>query len=152
MTAALPKDARTIAQDLSEYYRKEAHNAKLCNDISAILLLLVTAATTLVAAFKVISWVTAVLAAISFFLVGLRSQFNFKETWVRSGIASVRVLNLLDSYDVLPQEGKDQEAKDSLIAECNAIREQTIKGWEAYERRPAASMDLNQRPVHPEAN
>ena len=131
MATVPPKDARTIAQDQFDYYYNQAHNAKLCNDITEILLLVATASTTLAAALKAIPVVTALLAAFSFILVGLRARFNFKETWVRSGAASVQVLNAMDSYDTLPQEGKDQAAKNGLVAKVNMIRERETQSWAA---------------------
>lgn len=131
MASGPPEDARTIAKNQTEYYRKQAHNAKLCNDITGIFLLVTTAATTLAAAFKAESWITAVLAAISFILVGLRANFNFQETWIRSGAASVEVLNTMESYDALPEELKNQEAKDKLLAQVHAIRNDEIHNWVA---------------------
>ncbi len=122
-------DARAMAQRQFDYYKTQARRAKISNDTVRALLLVVTASITLSAALELWSWVTAVLGAFSFLLAGLQDHFNFQETWVRSGEASVKVLEAMEDYDILPEDRKDQAAKELLLARVQRIREAEARDW-----------------------
>ena len=132
-----PEDkALETARKRFQYYHNRQNRAQLRSQALDILLLLVTAATTLAAAVQVNRWVTASLAAGSVVVAGLRKIFNWDDTFVRSAVAASEVQAAIDDYELLPQENRTLAAQKTLLDKIHAIiRGETGAFAETYQRR-----------------
>jgi hypothetical protein len=124
-----------------DFYDKGANRAHLGSQVLDILLLLVTAATTLAAAVQINAatvqanrWVTASLAASSVVVSGLRKIFNWNDTFVRFSVAASEVRAAIDDYELIPQADRNFEARKTLFDRLHAITQGETSAFAATYR------------------
>jgi hypothetical protein len=126
--------ALALALEELQWYRRAAGRARTANRVSEVVLLLVTAATTVAAALAVTAWVTAVLAAGSLVLTGLRKTFDWHENWVSFTTRWSELRSVVHQYRLLPDERRDEEARQHLVSSVDVIVSTETGGWASRRR------------------
>lgn len=127
--------ALAMALEELQWYGRAAGRARAANRASEVLLLLMTAATTVAAALAVTAWVTAVLAAGSLILTGLRKSFDWHETWVSFAAAWSELRSVVNQYRLLPDERRDEEARRRLVSSVDEIVSSETERWASRRRK-----------------
>jgi hypothetical protein len=126
--------ALALALEELQWYRRAAARARTANQVTEVLLLLMTAATTVAAALAVTAWVTAVLAAGSLILTGLRKSFDWHENWVSFTTRWSELRSMVHQYRLLPDERRDEEARQHLVSGVDEIVRTETGGWASRRR------------------
>jgi hypothetical protein len=124
-----------LALEELRWYRRAAGRARIANQVSEVLLLLLTAATTVAAALAVTAWVTAVLAAGSLILTGLRRTFDWHEKWVSFMTRWSELRSVVHQYRLLPDDRRDEETRRRLVSSVDDIVSAETEGWASRRRR-----------------
>ncbi len=127
--------ALALALEELRWYRRAAGRARIANQVSEVLLLLMTAATTVAAALAVTAWVTAVLAAGSLILTGLRRSFDWHEKWVSFMTRWSELRSVVNQYRLLPDERRDEETRRRLVSSVDEIVSTETQGWASRRRK-----------------
>jgi hypothetical protein len=127
--------ALALALEELHWYRRAGRRARVANRASEVLLLLTTAATTVAAALAVTAWVTAVLAAGSLILTGLRKSFDWHENWVSFTTRWSELRSVVHQYRLLPEERRDEEARRRLVSSVDEVVSAETGGWASRRRK-----------------
>lgn len=127
--------ALAIALHELRWFRRSGARARILNRTSEVLLLMTTAATTVAAALSAIAWVTAVLAATSLILSGLRRSFDWHENWVSFTARWSTLRTIVHQYQLLPEERRDEAARSNLLAAVDDIVSTETESWAVRRRR-----------------
>ena len=130
-----PDPALAVALDELRWYRRNANLARQANRLTEVLLLLASAATTVVAALGVTAWVTALLAATALVLTGLRRSFDWHENWVAYISRWSELRSVVHQYQLLPEERRDEEARRELVSSVDDIVSTETERWASRRRR-----------------
>lgn len=126
--------ALAVALQQLQWYRRAADRARFGNQLSDVLLLVTSAATTVSAALSAAAWITALLAAGTLVLTGLRKSFDWHANWV-SYIATWSALRTeIHQYRLLPEAQRDEKAQRSLLAKVDEIGSAEMNSWSARRR------------------
>ncbi|HEX4723727.1 MAG TPA: DUF4231 domain-containing protein [Pseudonocardiaceae bacterium] len=126
--------ALALALEELRWYRRAAARARITNQVTEVLLLLTAAATTVAAALAVTAWVTAVLAAGSLVLTGLRKSFDWHEKWVSFMTRWSELRSVVHQYRLLPDERRDEETRRRLLSSVDDIVSSETAGWASRRR------------------
>lgn len=126
--------ALALALEELQWYRRAGRRARVANQATEVLLLLMTAATTVAAALAVTAWVTAVLAAGSLILTGLRKSFDWHEKWVSFTTRWSELRSVVHQYRLLPDERRDEETRRRLLSNVDEIVSSETEGWASRRR------------------
>jgi hypothetical protein len=132
---AAPDPALAVALDELRWYRRNANRARLANRVTEVLLLLASAATTVVAALGVTPWVTALLAATALVLTGLRRSFDWHENWVSYISRWSELRSVVHQYQLLPEDRRDEQARRQLVSSVDDIVSTETEQWASRRRR-----------------
>jgi hypothetical protein len=127
--------ALALALEELQWYRRAAGRARTANRVSEVLLLVLTAATTVAAALGVTAWVTAVLAAGSLVLTGLRKSFDWHDRWVSFTTRWSELRSVVHQYRLLPDDGRDDETRRRFMSSVDDIVSSETEGWASRRRR-----------------
>jgi hypothetical protein len=127
--------ALAVAIDQMRWYHRHAGRARIANQATEVLLIIVAAATTVAAALAVTAWVTAVLAAGSLVLTGLRKSFDWHEAWLRYSAARAALRPLVNQYRLLPAERRDEDARRLLMSQIDDIVDSETESWASRRRK-----------------
>jgi hypothetical protein len=130
-----PDPALAVALDELRWYRRNANLARQANRLTEVLLLLASAATTVVAALGVTAWVTALLAATALVLTGLRRSFDWHENWVAYISRWSELRSVVHQYQLLPEDRRDEEARRQLVSNVDDIVSTETERWASRRRR-----------------
>jgi hypothetical protein len=130
-----PDPALAVALDELRWYRRNANLSRQANRVTDVLLLLASAATTVVAALGVTAWVTALLAATALVLTGLRRSFDWHENWVAYISKWSELRTVVHQYQLLPEERRDDEARRELVSNVDDIVSTETERWASRRRR-----------------
>ena len=130
-----PDPALAIAIEELRWYRRSARRARLANRATEVLLLLASAATTVVAALAVTPWVTALLAAATLILTGLRRSFDWHENWVTFIGRCSELRSVVHQYRLLPDDRRDEEARRRLVSTVDEIVSTETEQWASRRRK-----------------
>lgn len=134
-----PDPALTIALKQLGWYAKNRDQNRNRHEISEVLLLLVTAATTVAAALGAVRWVTASLAASAIVLTGLRKIFDWHHNWIAFAIAWADVGTAVNDYRLLPVDQRDHVTQRRLLHRIDEIVAAETASWAS--RRREATQD-----------
>lgn len=137
-----PDPALALALAELRSYRRRMARARIANQISEVLVLLALAATTVAAALAAAPWLTALLAAVSLVLAGLRKSFDWRGNWVSSAAQWSRLRSAVHQYRLLPEERRDGEAARALVATVDEISGMETEDWTSRRER-------TEEPGHP---
>jgi hypothetical protein len=126
--------ALAFALEASRGYSTQADIARYANQISEVLLLAVSAATTVAAALAVTAWVTAVLAVGTLIVTGLRKSFDWHEVWLSCSSTSSALQPVIHRYRLLPANERDHKARQDLMSEVDKILSSETKSWASRRR------------------
>jgi hypothetical protein len=127
--------ALAVALEELDWYRRAAGRARVANRTSEVLLLVTTAATTVTAALAATAWVTAVLAAGSLVLTGLRKSFDWHENWVSYTTRWSELRSVVNQYRLLPEERRDEATRRDLVSNVDQIVSAETGTWASRRRR-----------------
>jgi hypothetical protein len=121
--------ALRFALDQLAYYEGARDRARVLYRTVEVLLLVVTAATTLAAALRAQPALTAGLAAVAVVLTGTRRTFDWQYSWISYADAWTRVRVLVNEYSLLPEQ--DQAARAELMRRVDDVALTETSGWAA---------------------
>lgn len=127
--------ALAVALEELQWYRRAAARARVANRASEVLLLLMSAATTVAAALSAIAWVTAVLAAGSLILTGLRKSFDWHENWVSFTARWSELRSVVNQYRLLSEDRRDEGVRRRLMSRVDEVVSSETAGWASRRRR-----------------
>ena len=132
-----PDPALALALQQLSWYAGHRSRARLTYQAVEILLLLMTAVTTVAAALKASAWITAILAASTVVLAGLSKVLDSHDSWVAFGSAWADLQVAVNDYRLLPAAERDAEARRRLVDQVNAVIKADTGRW-ATRRRALA--------------
>jgi hypothetical protein len=126
--------ALALAVQQLKWYSRQCAISRSAYRAGEILLLLVTAATTLAAALKAHPWVTASLAASALVLTGVRKVFDWHEDWLAFTAAWMELRSAIYDYKLLPEAQRDEHARRKLVDKVNEVAASETSRWSARRR------------------
>jgi hypothetical protein len=120
-------DALAYAVDQLEWYSRSMKRARWAHRGTELLVLLAGAVTTLLAALAARPWLTAVVAATTLMLTGVRKAYQWQERWTSSSRAWVELRTLVESYQIEGTEIHGRQAE--LVERVNAILKSETSSW-----------------------
>jgi hypothetical protein len=127
--------ALAVALEQMRWYHRHAIRARAANQVNEALLLVVSAATTVAAALAVTAWITAVLAAGSLILTGLRRSFDWHEIWLSYSAGRSELRPVINQYRLLPDDRRDEEARRRLMSKVDEIINAETENWVSRRRK-----------------
>ncbi|GLY83077.1 DUF4231 domain-containing protein [Actinoallomurus iriomotensis] len=134
-----PDPSLALAMQQMHWYAKHRDRARVAHMTSEVLILVITAATTLAAALQASPWVTASLAAGSLVLTGLRKLFDWQDNWTAFADAWTQVRAAINDYRLIPEDRRDEEAKRRLVSQVDEIVGADTERWASRRRSLADS-------------
>jgi hypothetical protein len=134
---AAPDPALALALQQTRWYARHRDRARTVYQVSEILVLVVTALTTVAAALKASAWLTASLAASAVVLTGLHKVFDNHDRWIAFGSAWAELQVAVNDYRLVPEDQRDTEAQRRLLAKVNEVMTADTGGWAARRRSMA---------------
>src|SRR5512146_1538206 len=98
-----PDPALALALQQLRWYARHRNRARISYEIIEILLLVMTATTTVAAALKASAWITAVLAASTVVLAGLSKVLDSHDSWVGFGSAWAELQVAVNDYRLMTE-------------------------------------------------
>jgi len=127
--------ALAVALDEVRWYRRAAARARIANQVSEVLLLVLAASTTVAAALSAAAWLTATLAAASLILTGLRKSFDWHENWVSHTANWSELRSVVNQYRLLPDDRRDDHARRQLLTTVDEVVTSETGRWASRRRR-----------------
>lgn len=127
--------ALAVALHELEWYRRAAGRARTANRVSEVLLLVMSAATTVAAALAATAWLTATLAAGSLILTGLRKSFDWHDRWVSFTARWSELRPVIHQYRLRPDGRRDEETQRQLMAAVDDIVGTETEKWASRRRK-----------------
>ena len=118
-----------------QWYRGAAGRSRIANQVSEVLLLVMSAATTVAAALGAAAWLTATLAAGSLILTGLRKSFDWHENWVSRTGRWTELRSVINQYRLLPDSRRDEDTRRQLLTTVDDIVSSETDRWASRRRR-----------------
>jgi hypothetical protein len=132
-----PDPALALALQQLRWYARHRNRARITFETIEILLLVMTATTTVAAALGASAWITAVLAASTVVLAGLTKLLDSHDSWVAFGSAWAELQVAVNDYRLLPDAQRDAEARRRLVGQVNEVIKADTGRW-ATRRRSLA--------------
>lgn len=134
--AADPALALALAQ--VRWYARHRDRARTTYQVNEVLILLTTAATTVMAALKVNATATAILAASTVVLAGLYKVIDAHENWLAFGGAWAELQIAINDYRLLPAGQRNEHAQRMLVRKVNEVNSAETGRWVSRRRSLAA--------------
>ena len=132
-----PDPALALALQQLRWYARHRNRARITYETIEILLLVMTATTTVAAALRASAWITAILAASTVVLAGLTRLLDSHDSWVAFGSAWADLQVAVNDYRLLPDTQRDAEARRRLVDQVNEVMKADTGRW-ATRRRALA--------------
>ncbi len=129
-----PDPALALALQQLDWYARHRNRARVTYGAIELLLLLLTAATTVAAGLKASAWITATLAATTVVLAGLNKVLDSHDSWAAFGSAWAELQVAVNDYRLLPNQDRDDEARRRLVGKVNAIIRADTGRWASRRR------------------
>jgi len=129
-----PDPALALALQQIDWFKRHRIRSRLTYQINEVLVLVVSAATTLAAALKASAWLTAVLAAGTVILTGLYKVLDSQENWVAFSLAWSKLQTAANNYRLLPADQRDEAAQRQLVDKVNEVMAEDTGRWAARRR------------------
>jgi hypothetical protein len=138
---AADDQALALALQQLRYYAVHRARSRWAYRTIELLLLLLTAITTVVAALKAQAWITATLAAGAVVVAGLNRILDAHESWIAYGSAWAELEVAVNDYRLLPAGQQDDQARARLMAKVNEVIRADTDRWATRRRGLAESSD-----------
>jgi hypothetical protein len=132
-----PDPALALALQQLRWFARHRSRSRVAYGTVEVLLLLMTAITTVAAALKASAWITATLAATTVVLTGLSKVLDSHDSWVAFGSAWAELQVAVNDYRLLPEAERDAEARSRLVGKVNEVIKADTGRW-ATRRRSLA--------------
>lgn len=132
-----PDPALALALQQLRWYARRRNRARISYETIEILLLVMTATTTVAAALKASAWITAVLAASTVVLAGLSKVLDSHDSWVGFGSAWAELQVAVNDYRLMTEAERDAGARRRLVDKVNEVIKADTGRW-ATRRRSLA--------------
>lgn len=129
-----PDPALALALQQIDWYARHRDQSRRIYQVNEILLLIVSATTTVAAALKASAWLTAVLAAGTVVLAGLYKVLDSQENWVAFSIAWSELQTAVNDYRLLPVDRRGEDAQRLLVNKVNEVMSADTGRWAARRR------------------
>jgi hypothetical protein len=129
-----PDPALALALQQLRWYARHRNRARMTYGAIELLLLFLTAATTVTAALKASAWVTSVLAATTVVLAGLNKVLDSHDNWVTFGSAWAELQVAVNDYRLLSTDHRDDEARRQLVNKVNEVINADTGRWASRRR------------------
>ncbi|WP_377270890.1 DUF4231 domain-containing protein [Peterkaempfera sp. SMS 1(5)a] len=96
--------------------------------------LITTSATVVAGALSAPAVVTALIAAGSLLLTGLRQVFGSGERWTSTAVAWLELRQAVVRYRLLPEAERDAAAKEALLSRMEEIGLAEVRSWAEFRR------------------
>jgi hypothetical protein len=127
-----------LALQQINWYARHRDQSRRIYQVNEVLILVVSASTTITAALKASAWLTAVLAAATVVLAGLYKVLDSQENWVTFGIAWSELQTAVNDYRLLPADRRGEDAQRLLVDKVNEVINADTGRWAARRHSPAA--------------
>jgi hypothetical protein len=127
-----PVLAHALAQ--LAWYERSRDRSRRVHRAVELGLLLTTSATLAASALSAPAPATAGLAAGSLFLTGLRQFLGSGERWASTGVAWMELRQAVVRYRLLPEEARDEAAREALLARVEEIELAEVRSWADHRR------------------
>lgn len=118
---ATPDPPLTLAERQRDWYGTHRDRARISYQVTELLVLVVSAVTTLAAALTASPWVTASLAAGTLVLTGLRRVWDWHGDWVAFSVAWSDLQTAIYEYRLVPEDRRDEELRHGLVDRLNQV-------------------------------
>jgi hypothetical protein len=129
-----PDPALALALQQVKWYAQHRNQSRIVYQVNEILILIISASTTVAAALKASAWLTAVLAACTVVLAGLYKVLDSQENWVAFGIAWAELEVALNDYRLLPSDRRGEDAQRQLVSKVNEVLSADTGRWASRRR------------------
>lgn len=126
--------ALALALQQLHWYARHRNQARRTYGAVELLLLVMTAATTLAAALQARAWLTASLAATTVVLTGLNKVFDSHEQWIGFAAAWAELQVAVNDYRLHATEHRDTAAQEQLVSKVNDIIKADTGRWASRRR------------------
>ncbi|WP_290061897.1 DUF4231 domain-containing protein [Amycolatopsis solani] len=130
-----PDPALAVALRELSWYRRNADYNRLANRVTEVVLLLGSAATTVAAALGATAWVTAVLAATTLVVTGLRRSFDWHENWVEFIARWSELRSVVHQYRLQPEDRRGEAERRALLAAVDEVVASETQRWASRRRK-----------------
>jgi hypothetical protein len=127
--------ALAVAIKESQWYEHAARRARIAHQVSEVLLLVLSAATTVAAALAATAWLTAALAAGTLVVTGLRKSFDWHENWLTFTARRSELRSIIHQYRLLPEDRRDAETQRRLLVGVDEIFSSETGNWASRRRK-----------------
>jgi hypothetical protein len=121
--------ALAVALDQEAWYAAHRGRARQGYWLSEVLLLVAGAATTVAAALSAPAWITAVLAATTVVMTGLRKIFDWQGNWISYANSWFEVRRYINLYRLIPEDQRGPAEQRELLRQVDEIASNEISGW-----------------------
>jgi Protein of unknown function (DUF4231) len=135
--------ALALALQQLDWYARRRNRARITYETIELLLLVLTAITTVAAALRAKAWITATLAAATVVLAGLTRVLDSHDSWIASGSAWAELQVAINDYRLLSADQREpgDEARTRLIAKVNETIKADTGRWASRRRSLAEGAD-----------
>jgi Protein of unknown function (DUF4231) len=126
--------ALALALQQVHWYARHRDRSRFIYQVNEMLILIISASTTVAAALQASGWLTAVLAAGTVVLAGLYKVLDAQENWVAFGIAWSELQTAVNDYRLLPPDRRGEDAQRLLVNKVNDVMHADTGRWAARRR------------------
>jgi hypothetical protein len=126
--------ALALALQQIHWYSRHRDQSRRIYQVNEVLILVVSASTTVAAALKASAWLTAALAAGTVVLTGLYKVLDSQENWVAFSIAWSELQTAVNDYRLLPAERSGEDAQRVLVSKVNEVINADTGRWATRRR------------------
>lgn len=144
---SLPDPPLGLASQQLTWYAVHRDRARRGHTTVEVLQILGAAGATLAAGLQAAAWATAVLAAATLVVTGLRQLFHFHDKWLSFAAAWAQVNTAINEYRMLPEGDAKTRAGRALVDRVNSVVEDETRSWvarHAKDRDPVRGGDIGQ--------
>lgn len=139
---SLPDPLLGVALEQLDWYAVHRARARWGHYVLEVLQILGAAGATLAAGLQAAAWATAVLAAATLVVTGLRQVFHLHENWLAFAVAWAQLNTAINEYRMLPEGDARVQAGRALVDRVNSVVEGETRSWAA---RQTKDRDAGQR-------
>ncbi|MGH3846876.1 MAG: DUF4231 domain-containing protein [Pseudonocardiaceae bacterium] len=139
---SLPDPPLALALQQLDWYAAHRDRARQGHWTLEVLQILGAAGATLAAGLQAAAWATAVLAAATLIVTGLRQLFHLHDDWLAFAVVWAQLNTAINQYRMLPEGDERVFAGRALIDRVNSIVEGETRSWAA---RQAKNRDASKR-------
>jgi hypothetical protein len=124
-----PDPPLALALQQLAWYKVRRDQARRGHWILEVLRILGAAGATLAAGLQAAAWATAVLAAATLIVTGLRQLFHYHDNWLSFAVSWTQLYTAINRYRMLPEGDERASAGRALVDWVNSVVESETRSW-----------------------